>query len=69
MREGTLRHYPFQRIGDGGGLYSTDPDGEVTGAGRLTQQHDRLVGGEFDANPNQLHGDPVRHGARLSPAL
>ena len=45
---------PLLRVGDGGGLRRTDPDGQVAVAVTLSQQHDRVVGRHLDPDPEDV---------------
>ncbi len=49
------------RVGDGGRLGGTDPDGQVALTVPLAQQHDRLVRGHFDPHPEDVDGLHLVH--------
>src|SRR2546421_12297890 len=57
MGHGTSRGDALQAEGDGGGLHGADPDGEVPLPLPFPEQHDRLVGREFDPDTDEVQLD------------
>ncbi len=47
----------LEREGDGRRLDRPDPDGQVPGSRLLLEEHDRLVGGQLDPDPDQFDLD------------
>src|SRR5690606_15038006 len=64
MGEGPRRLDPLLLVGDRGGLDRTDPDRQVPLAVDLLEQHDRLVAGQLDPNPD--HAQLAHYSASVS---